>query len=154
MPEPMETASVSPRPALPTRVLCVDDSPDITTMMRMVIDGEPTMQCVGCLASADHLIEKVRRLSPPPDTLPLVVLLDATMPGKSPMAAMSALAAEFPAIRTIIYSGHHDPGFIDRAKAAGAWGCVSKGDEPDVILRAVREVAGGNAWWPPLPKSA
>lgn len=144
----MEAPLITPRTALPTRVLCVDDSPDITAVMRMVIETEPTMQCVGCLASADHLIEKVRALSPPPN----VVLLDATMPGKSPLAVMSEMAAEFPEIKTIIYSGHHDQAFIDRAKDAGAWGFLSKSDEPETILRAVREVAAGNVWWAAPPK--
>ena len=37
--------------------------------------------------------------------------LDATMPGRSPLAVMSEMAAEFPAIRTIIYTGHDDAAF-------------------------------------------
>ncbi|MEK6701793.1 MAG: response regulator transcription factor, partial [Planctomycetota bacterium] len=136
---PTDTSSST----LVTRVLCVDDNADITEVMRMVIDTEPTMRCVGCLASADHLVEKVRRMSP----LPEVVLLDATMPGKSPLVAMSELAAAFPEIRTIIYSGHDDPGFMEQAREAGAWGCVSKNDDPSAILHAVRRVTTGNALW-------
>ncbi len=128
----------------PTRVLCVDDNPDIIAVLRMIIDTDPTMRCVGGLESADRLIERVRRLGRPPD----VVLLDATMRGASPLTVMAAMAAEFPAIRTIFYTGNADPDFIDRAINAGAWGWVSKSEEPDTILRAVREVAGGNTWWP------
>ena len=135
---------MTPTTRPPTRVLCVDDSPDITAVMRMVLDTDPTMQCVGCLASADQLIDTVRLMSPPPD----VVLLDATMPGKSPLAVMSDMAAEFSDVRTIIYSGHEDPAFIDQAMTAGAWGYVSKNDPPDTILSAVRDVAAGNARWP------
>lgn len=138
-------ARVVARHATPaTRVLCVDDNPDMTFVLRMMINVEPTMRCVGCLASADHLIQKVRGLSPPPD----VVLLDATMPGKDPLDVMSEMVAEFPAIKTIVYSGHDDPAFVERFKNAGACGCVSKRDEPDTIVRAVREVAAGRAWWP------
>ena len=75
-----------------------------------------------------------------------------SVPGKSPLAMTTQLAAEFPSVRTIIYSGYNDPDFIARAKDAGAWGYVSKNDEPDVILRAVLEVAAGNAWWPAPPR--
>jgi len=139
-PTPTKSTPVAP----PTRVLCVDDNPDITEVMRMVIDTEPRIQCIGCLSCADQLIETVRGMSPPPD----VVLLDATMPGKSPLVATSEMAADFPAIRTIVYSGYNDAAFINRAKAAGAWGFVSKTDEPDAILRAILDVAAGNAWWP------
>jgi DNA-binding NarL/FixJ family response regulator len=107
------------------------------------------MQCVGCLASADHLVEEVRRLTAAPDTS-LVILLDATMPGKSPFAAMIEVAAEFPSVRTIIYSGYDDPAFIERALEAGAWDCISKRDDPEAIVRAVREVVAGNR----MPRTA
>jgi DNA-binding NarL/FixJ family response regulator len=137
-------SSATPPPAAPTRVLCVDDNPDVTEVLRLVIDTDPRIQCVGSLASADQLAKTIRGMSPRPD----VVLLDATMPGKSPLAMTSQMAAEFPAVRIIIYSGHNDADFIARAKAAGAWGYVSKNEEPDVILHAVLEVAAGNAWWP------
>jgi DNA-binding NarL/FixJ family response regulator len=127
--------------ALPTRVLCVDDNHDMTAVMRMVIDAEPGMQCVGCLGSADKLRDEVRRLhAPPQGHAPLVILLDATMPGKSPFLAMTEVAAEFPDARTIIYSGHDDPAFIERALEAGAWDCISKRDDPEAIVRAVKEV--------------
>src|SRR5882724_9240957 len=134
---PITTPTPTPTPPTrPTRVLCVDDNRDITEVMQLVIGTEPRIECVGCMGSADGLIEAVRGLSPPPD----VVLLDATMPGRSPLVVMSELAAEVPAVRTIIYSGYTDAEFIARAKAAGAWGYVSKNEDPDVILRAVLEV--------------
>src|SRR3954462_12159944 len=100
METPLMTNPPSTPLSPPTRVLCVDDNHDVTEVMRMVIDTEPRIECVGCLGSADRLIEKVPSLSPPPD----VVLLDATMPGRSPLTVMSELAAEFPVIRTIVYS--------------------------------------------------
>ena len=138
-------AHVTTRPAvLPTRVLCVDDNSEMTLVLQMMIDAEPMMRCVGCLGSADRLLRRVRGLGPPPD----VVVLDAMMPGKDALEAMREMAAEFPAIRTIVYSGHDDPAFVERTRSAGAWGCVSKREEPDTILRAVREVAAGRAWWP------
>lgn len=138
-------AHVATSPALlPTLVLCVDDNSEMTLVLRMMINAEPMMRCVGCLGSADQLLKRVRGLGPPPD----VVVLDATMHGKDPLEAMREMAAEFPAIRAIVYSGHDDPDFVKRARDAGAWGCVSKREEPDTILRAVREVAAGRAWWP------
>jgi DNA-binding NarL/FixJ family response regulator len=136
---------VTTRPAvLPTQVLCVDDNSEMTLVLRLMINAEPMMRCVGCLGSADHLLRRVRGLDPPPD----VVVLDAMMPGKDALEAMGEMTAEFPAIRTIVYSGHDDPGFLERMRGAGAWGCVSKREEPDTILRAVREVAAGRTWWP------
>jgi two-component system response regulator DesR len=144
------TSSSSPSAtATKIRVLFVDDNRDLSAVLGMVINAEPDMRCVGTLVSADKLVAEVRRFCtqaprPTPDAAkPLVVILDATMPGKDPLEAMSELAAAFPQVRTIIYSGHDDPGFIKRAVDAGAWGCVSKRDEPTAITRAVREVWAG-----------
>lgn len=130
--------STIPARATPTRVLCVDDCSDTTAMMRVLLDSDPGMACVGCLGSADELLREVRR-GPRPD----VIVLDATMPGVSPFAAMTELAATFPEVRTIVYSAHDDAAFVDRAMDAGAWGCVSKDVGPEELLAAIRRVAAG-----------
>ncbi len=128
----------------PTRVLCVDDSTDMTLMMQMLIDAESTMKCAGCLDSADTLIKTVGAMKPTVD----VVVLDATMPGEDPLVEMNKLCTRFPEVKTIVFSGHDDDEFVARVKALGGWGCVSKRDEPEVIVRAIREVAAGNQWFP------
>jgi DNA-binding NarL/FixJ family response regulator len=128
------------------RVLCVDDHADMRGVMKMVIDCEPDMQCVGTLDSANQLIAEAMRVNA------TVILLDASMRGKDPFEAMAELAAQAPEIRTIIYSAHHDPAFIERARTSGAWGCVSKDGDPDVVVRAVRQVAAGTVFFPPESK--
>ena len=125
-----------------TRVLCADDSPDVTLVLRMMIDEEAGMRCVGCLSCADGLVSSVRALNPKPD----VVVLDATMPGKNPLEAMGELLAEFPQVKVVIYSGHDDAAFVAKVLKAGAWGCVCKKDEPEAIVRAVRDAAAGYAF--------
>lgn len=140
-------ASPNALPPATIRVLCVDDNRALTEVLRRVIDAQPDLRCVGCLASANDLLAEVRRLctspaqTPPDSATPLVIILDATMPGKDPLEAVGELAAAFPQARTIIYSGHDDRWFIDRAIDAGAWGCVSKSDDPAAVTRAVRKVA-------------
>lgn len=144
----------APVHAAPIRVLCVDDYPQLTHVLRRLIDAQPDLQCVACLASANDLVAEVSRLCTPPErsstdaTTSLVIILDATMPGKDPLEAAGELAEAFPQARTIFYSGHSDGEFIDRALNAGAWGCVSKSDEPSSLLRAVREVAEGRVVFP------
>jgi CheY-like chemotaxis protein len=130
----------------PVRVLCVDASPDVAASMRMIIDAAPSMECVGCLASADHLVDEARRLTQPPLGPSLVVLLDAAIPGKGSLETVHELAAELPAIRTVLFTSGNDSGLMVRAIKAGARGCISKGEDPGTILRAIREAAGGSAW--------
>ena len=122
------------------RVLIVDDSRDIVASMRDVIDSQPDMRCSGCLGSADRLVVMARK------ALADVVLLDATMPGKPPLTALRELTRELPDVRTIIFSGYGDCELVDSAFTAGAWGCVSKAEELETVLWAVREVAAGKIW--------
>ena len=119
------------------RVLCVDDLIQVREVLRVLVDREPDLECVGCKESADNLVNEARNLNAD------IVLLDATMPGCDPFGAMSELSRELPNVRTIVVSGRDDGAFIDRAMEAGAWGCVSKYDPPEAIVRAVREVAAG-----------
>lgn len=124
------------------RVLCVDDVADVTKVLQLLIDMEPDMECVGCLALADDMVDRARDLKAD------VVLLDATIPsGKSPFEVMSELSSRSPQVKTIIFSGYTGQAFMDRANAAGAWGCVSKNDPPQEVLQAVREVAAGNTYF-------
>lgn len=137
----MDTNSKCPPPI---RVLCVDDIPDVANAMRLLIESDPSMECVGCLGSANDLVAEVLGKHPKPD----VVVLDAKMPGRDPMLAMQELAEKCPSTRTLVYSGQANPAFIERALDLGAWGYVSKDAEPSEFIRAVRDVAAGHAVWP------
>jgi len=126
-------------------VLCVDDSPDMTRTMSMLLNANTATRCVGCVASADALLDAVRTLKPS------VILLDATMPGKPPIEAVSELAASMPEVKTIVYSGHDAPEFIADVIRAGAWGFVSKLADPDAIIETIVHAASGGVW--PAPRS-
>lgn len=141
--------SMTPTPTS-IRVLCVDDLPDITKVMQMMIDAEPDMKCVGCLHSANQLVEEIARHNPAGESQDsqFIVVLDASMPGKDSFEALRDLSAAFPSVRTIIYSGYDGRDFADRAIDAGAWGCISKSEDPSAIVEAVRLVAAGQTCFP------
>jgi len=124
------------------RVLCVDNHPDITAILRMILDAQPDLQCVGCLSSADTLVEEASLLGAD------VVLLDATMPGKNPFEASRELAAASPRTGTIIFSGWDAADLFERAVKSGARGCVSKHEDTSAILQVVRDVAAGRTSFP------
>ena len=119
------------------RVLCVDDSVDISELIGRVIRDQPDMELVGALASADNLTEECARVRPQ------VVLLDLHMPGTPPLEALKELSAAAPAVRVIVFSGLDDGETVDRAVRAGAWGLVPKVAATDAVLDAIRRVAAG-----------
>ena len=124
------------------RVLVADDNRDLADMLAYVIGIEPAMECVGCVQSADHLAEEIRALRPD------VLVLDAKMPGRDPLAVVTELGPEFPGVRAIFYSGYDDPDFVERIIDAGAWGFVSKRHQAAAVIEAIRSVAAGKVVFP------
>ena len=125
-----------------TRVLVIDDHPDITELLCFVIGKQASMECVGCAHCVDELAADLRRYRPD------VLVLDARMPGADPLQAVVDCAAEFPAVRAIFYTGYDEPAFIEKVIEAGAWGFVSKRQQADALIAAILAVAAGRPVFP------
>lgn len=119
------------------RLLFIDDSPDISAAVALMLKREADIELVGTLDNADGLIEAIERWDPH------VVVIDLSMLGKSPLEAVRETAARFPHVKSIIYSGYDDPDLVDEALAVGAWGFVSKHGAFPELFNAVRRVAAG-----------
>lgn len=119
------------------RVLCVDDNPlvadAVTTRLRLAGGFE----CVGHLLDASTLPDEVARLRPD------VVLMDLDMPGAEPFEMMRTLSGTHPDARVLVLSGHVRRDLLDRAIEFGAWGYLSKNDDAETLVAAIRRVAGG-----------
>jgi len=120
-----------------TRVLCVDDNVDLTSVLESMISADRAFECIGCLNSAWRLADDVCAFQPLPD----VMILDTSMPGLDVFAVVRELVFRTPGLRIVIYSGHDDSVFKAQANAAGAFACVSKPDEPAKLLRAIHKAA-------------
>jgi len=78
-----------------------------------------------------------------------VLVLDISMPDTSGLALMQRLFARAPDARIIIFSMHDDAGMAERAMDAGARGYVTKSNAPEVLVKAVYEVAAGRLFLSP-----
>lgn len=122
------------------RVLVVDDHPVVREGVATVLDAEPDIEIAGAAGSAEELLDDVVRL------LPDVVLLDLALPGISGVEAIARLTRLVPAIRVVVFSAHDNDEAVVAAVRAGARGYIVKGAPGSEIVRAVREVAGGNSY--------
>ena len=121
----------------PIRVLCVDDHALLIEGFRSRLALEPDMEIIGQLGDAKALVQEADRLAAN------VVLLDIEMPGPDPFEVLAELTRRLPDVRTIMLSAHVRDHYIDAAFKAGAWGYLSKSDEPDRIVDAIRSVVHG-----------
>lgn len=119
------------------RVMCVDDHAFLVEGLRARISAEQDMEFVGALHSLDRITEKVESLEPS------VVLMDIEVPGADVFEVISDLSSRVPGIRFIVLSAHVRDHYIDSALHAGASGYLSKGDDPSIVVDAIRRVARG-----------
>jgi DNA-binding NarL/FixJ family response regulator len=119
------------------RVLCVDDHAFLVDGLKARFSAEDDLVFVGRLESAEGLAREADRLSAD------VVLLDIEMPGPDSFEALEDLVRLRPDTRAIMFSAFVRDHYIDEAVNAGAWGYISKGDEPEHVIDAIRKVARG-----------
>lgn len=126
------------------RVLCVDDHAFLVEGLRARLELESSIEFVGRLETADHLVEEVERTGAD------IVLLDIEMPGRDSFEALRDLANRYFHVKAIMLSAYIRDHYIDSAVDAGAWGYLSKSDEPDTIVAAIRRVARGEFAFSPV----
>ena len=74
---------------------------------------------------------------------PDVTVMDLSMPGMSGFEVIRRIIAREPAARILVFSMHEDAALTERAIASGARGYVTKSSAPEVLAKAVAEVAAG-----------
>lgn len=120
-----------------TRVLLVDDHAIVRSGFRRLLAEFPNIDVVGEAETGEQGYRAFLEYRPD------IVVLDISMPDTSGLALMERLFARAPDARVIIFSMHEDAAMAERALAAGARGYVTKSSAPDVLVKAIREVAGG-----------
>ena len=78
-----------------------------------------------------------------------VLVLDLNLPGRSGLDVMSALKDEGNTVRVLVVSMYPTDQYALRALRAGAFGYINKGDDPELIVKAVRTVAQGRRFVTP-----
>ncbi len=78
-----------------------------------------------------------------------LLLLDLTMPGVVGTSLISQVKANFPALPILVFSMHNDAQVASRAIKAGASGFIAKDSDPEILLEAIRRVAGGGKYIDP-----
>ena len=80
---------------------------------------------------------------------PQLVLMDIDMPGADPFLAVSEILQTSLGTRVLYFSEHPSDSFIDRAIASGASGFVTKDEDFDHLVWAMRHVLAGNTYYSP-----
>lgn len=124
----------------PVRILLVDDHPVVREGYRRLLERQAGFQV--CAEAGDAKAAYCSYKDHRPD----VTVMDIALPGASGLEAVRHIRQWDGDARVLVFTMHAGPAFALKAFEAGASGYVTKGSEPQDLLRAVKAVAGGGRY--------
>jgi DNA-binding NarL/FixJ family response regulator len=124
-------------------ILIADDHTLVRDMLTERLNAEPDMRVVASVGNATDAVAAAVR------TMPDILLMDVDMPGLTCFEAVKNIRARCPNTRVLFLSGFTNDRYIDQALAVQASGYLTKDESPDTIIRAIRTVKEGGAYFSP-----
>ena len=115
-----------------TRVIVAHSDQRVRSALRLLVREEPGLALVGESSDLPSLVAQVGQLKPD------LVLLDWELPGRPAAALLLAQTTLDNKPRVIVFSAR--PELEEMILAAGADRFVSKGDAPEALLSAFRQL--------------
>jgi DNA-binding NarL/FixJ family response regulator len=125
------------------RVLIADDHAVYREGLLAVLGSEVDMEVVGEAATGKEVLERAAELGPD------VILMDIQMPQINGIEATRRVLDVNPDVGVVVLTMFEDDDSVFSAMRAGARGYVLKGADPSEILKVLRAVAGGEAYFGP-----
>jgi DNA-binding NarL/FixJ family response regulator len=123
------------------RVVLADDQSLVRAGFRMLLDAEEDIGVVGEADNGAAALDLVRALRPD------VVLMDIRMPGVDGLEALQQITGDvaLEGVRVLVLTTFELDEYVFEAVRLGASGFLVKHTQPADLVRAVREVAAGEA---------
>ena len=118
------------------RLLIADDHAIVRGGLKQIFALAPDFEVVGEAVNGSEVLERLRL-----DPFDLL-LLDLNMPGISGADLIERVKAHKADLPILVLSMHNEPQVAARMLKAGASGYITKDCEPDILLAAIRKVAG------------
>lgn len=136
MPTPLTKKTNSVR----KRILIVDDHPVVRQGLVQQINHEPDLIVCSEAANVSQALTAIERFKPD------LVLADINLPGRSGLELIREVRAFAPALPVLVLSMHEETVFAERVLRAGGRGYVSKQQEGENLLKAIRQVLSGQIY--------
>lgn len=129
------------------KVILVDDHPVVRQGLASLVEAEG-FDVVAAVATAAQALDALAAV--PAD----LVVVDLTLEKGAGMDVLAAMKKVVPAGLAVVYSVHEDGDLVRRAIEAGARGYVTKREDPDILLEALRRVHQGERFLSPVASRA
>jgi two-component system nitrate/nitrite response regulator NarL len=122
------------------RIVIADDHPIVRDGLRKLLSLEDDIEVVGECNDGCEVLDRVQELDPD------VLLLDLRMPNLDGLSALQALQQTNKRTRVIVLTASEDKNEFVQAMKLGCSGIVLKQTAPDLIVKSIRKVHGGEIW--------
>jgi DNA-binding NarL/FixJ family response regulator len=125
------------------KVLLADDHTVVREGLRKLLESEPDITVVGEAQTGRQALQWVK------DKSPDVVVMDIAMPFLNGMEATRLIMKAAPATRVLVLSSYSDDEYVHQMTEAGAAGYLMKQTAATELIKGIREVMNGNAFFSP-----
>lgn len=128
------------RKTRPLKVLLADDHELVRAGLERLLTEADDVEVIGAAADGFEVLEEAEK------TLPDLVLLDVSMPGKGGMDTLKELRQRFPSVRVLVLSMYPEDQYAVRLLKEGAAGYMTKESAPEELLNAIRRIHAGGRY--------
>lgn len=130
------------------RIVIADDHTIVRQGLVSLLRDAGDFEVVAEAADGLDAVEKIFAMQPD------VAIVDLTMPRLSGIEVVRRVRERHPEIRVLVLTVHEDEEYVLPIVRAGASGYLVKDTAADELIRAVRALAAGRAWFGPQAAQA
>ena len=124
-------------------ILVVDDHAIVREGLKSILAKAENLTVIGEAGNAPDAMALLRK------HLCDLVLLDLSLPGKTGVDLLKMIRDELPKVRVLVLSTYPEDQYAVRVLKLGASGYLSKESAPELLVQAIRKVAGGGKYVSP-----
>jgi DNA-binding NarL/FixJ family response regulator len=124
-------------------VLLADDHAVVRQGLRALLEAEGDITVVGEAENGRQAVAQTKK------TLPDVVVMDVAMPGMNGLEATRQIVRNIPSSKVLVLTSYGDDDYVTQLLEAGASGYLVKQTAAADLLKAIREVHHGHAFFSP-----
>lgn len=124
--------------------ICADDHPIVRQGMQMILERNPSLQCVGQASDGEHAMQLIRLHKP------VIAILDMDMPKMNGLDIARAILKEELGTSVIIMTAHKDGLMMREAMKFGVRGYVVKENAVSEVLTCIETVLNGGRYVSPV----
>lgn len=127
-----------------TKISITDKNPVIRTGLIDILTRDGRFEVTMSAATGGALLKQLEEEPERPD----IAIIGWALPDMTGGDLLTELRKRFEDIRPIVYTGEQSPTVLRRTIRAGAWGFMSKSDEPTVLIETISSVSHGRVCFP------